>query len=234
MDDPRRLATLATAAAASVQSGMTIGLGSGSTAEAVIRAVGARVAAGLEIRGVATSIRTAALAEQLGIRLVDLNDAGSLDFGIDGADEIAPNLDVIKGGGGALLHEKLVALACRDYLIVAAAEKLVPRLGSRFPLPIEVIPFGWRGTAARLEAIGIRSEIRLAKQSADQAPFVSDGGHAILDCATGAIDDGVALGAAIKATTGVVEHGLFIGIAKRAMIVHPDGDLQTLVRADGA
>src|SRR5918992_1209222 len=137
MDDAARLAALAERAAAAVPDGATIGLGSGSTAEAVVRALGRRVAAGLRVTGVPTSERTATLAREVGIPLRTLDELGDgrLPFGFDGADEIDPHLDLVKGRGGALLHEKLVALACDDWLIVAAPEKLVDLLGTRMPLP---------------------------------------------------------------------------------------------------
>lgn len=210
---------------------MTLGLGTGSTAEAVIHELGRRVADGLAVRGVATSRRSAHLAETLGIPLLSLDEIDRLDLGIDGADEIAPSLDLIKGRGGALLHEKLVALACDDYLIVAAAEKLVPRLGGRTPVPVEVVPFGWRQTASRLRALGYETTLRRAASWPDVAspsapPFVSDGGHLILDCTIPAGDDVAALAAATKGTAGVVEHGLFLGIARRALVVEADGTVR--------
>lgn len=227
MDDGSRLAALAWAAAARVTDGMTLGLGSGSTAEAVLRALGTRVADGLAISGVPTSARTERLARELGIPVRDFDTVDRLDLGIDGADEIAPSLDIVKGRGGALLHEKLVALACDDYLIVAADEKLVPHLGLRTPLPVEVIPFGWRQTAARLATLGCRPALRVQAEpeppDAEPVPFVSDGGHFILDCGTGPIADPAALAIAIKALPGVVEHGMFLGIARRALTVDAAG-----------
>jgi ribose 5-phosphate isomerase A len=228
VDDAARLARLAAAAAAVVEDGMWLGLGSGSTAEATIRALGARVAAGLRVTGVPTSGRTERLARELGIPLRTLDEVERLDLGIDGADEIDPWLDVVKGRGGALLYEKLVALACERYLIVAASEKLVPRLGTRMPLPVEVVPLGWTQTAARIAALGCRTELR---RGADGTPFVSDGGHFVLDCAPDPIEDARALGAALKAVTGVVDHGIFAGLADRAMVVDPDGTVRTLNRA---
>ena len=233
MDDAARLATLARAAADRVAAGMTLGLGSGSTAEAVLRELGARVAAGLAIRGVPTSRRTERLAHDLAIPLIPMEEVERLDLGIDGADEITPDLGITKGRGGALLHEKLVALACDDYLIVAAAEKLVDRLGTRSPLPVEVVPFGWRQTAARLESLGCRPALRVRTEPLEGSPpgvepdpFLADAGHFILDCETGPIEDPAALAAAIKATPGVVEHGLFLGIARAALVVDPDGTVR--------
>ena len=238
MDDAERLAILARQAANEVHAGMTLGLGSGSTAEAVVRELGARVAAGLEIRGVPTSERTAALAREVGIGLLALDETGTLDLGIDGADEIDPRVDLVKGRGGALLHEKLVALACARFVVVAAAEKLVERLGTRMPLPVEVVPFGWRRTAARLEDLGLRPTLRMRAggagktngPNAEPAPFVTDGGHYLLDCAADGIEDPAALAAGIKGTAGVVEHGLFVGFAERALVVDRDGTVWVVDR----
>ncbi len=192
-----------------------------------------RVAAGLRITGVPTSGRTERLARELGIEIRSLDEVERLDLGIDGADEIAPNLDLVKGRGGALLHEKLVALACDDYLVVAAAEKLVSQLGTRTPLPVEVIPFGRRHTAARLAALGCRPTLRTGPGKGDdranpEAPFVSDGGHHILDCATGPVADPTALAVALKGTAGVVEHGFFLGVAHRALVVDTAGIVRRL------
>jgi len=222
VDDAARLAALARRAADEVRGGMTLCLGTGSTAAAVVRELGARVAQGLQITGVPTSEETAALARGLNIPLLSLDDVDRLDLGIDGADEIDPNLDLVKGAGGALLHEKLVGLICDRYLIVAAGEKLVPRLGMRMPLPVEVIPLGWRQTAARLETLGLRPALR-APSGDERAPFVTDGGHVILDCAPAPIADAPLLASRIKATVGVVDHGLFVGMADRALTVDGDG-----------
>ena len=228
MDDATRLATLAERAAAEVRAGMTLGLGSGSTAEAAIRALGQRVASGLRVRGVPTSERTAGLARTVGIPLLSLDEVDRLDLGIDGADEIDPALNLVKGRGGALLHEKLVALACADWLIVAAAEKLVPQLGTRMPLPVEIVPLGWRATAGRVAALGLTPTLRLQPGTTD--PFVTDGGHYLLDCQTGPIGEPAELAAALKALVGVVEHGLFVGLARRALVVEADGQVRALER----
>ncbi len=232
MDDASRLAALASAAADQVTSGMTLGLGSGSTAEAVIRELGTRVADGLTISGVPTSDRSARLASEHRIPLLTLDEVDHLDLGIDGADEIAPSLNLVKGRGGALLHEKLVALTCRDYLVVAAAEKLVIQLGTRVPLPVEVIPFGWRHTATRLAGLGCAATLRRHAVGTNGppagSPFQSDGGHSILDCVTGPIDDPGSFAAQIKATPGVVDHGLFLGVARRALVVDGDGAVREL------
>ncbi|CAA9545365.1 MAG: Ribose 5-phosphate isomerase A [uncultured Thermomicrobiales bacterium] len=238
MDDAARMICLADAAAGEVETGMTLGLGTGSTAEAVLRALGRRVAGGLEIRGVATSRRTAALAEELAIPLVSLEEVERIDLGIDGADEIDPRLDVVKGRGGALLHEKLVALACDDYLIVASSEKLVATLGSRVPIPVEVVPFGRQQTASRLRRLGFEPQLRTSGGPEGDAPgaetpVVSDGGHVIYDCAIGAMVDVHGLAAATKAITGVVDHGLFLGVARSALVVESDGSVRRLVAPSG-
>ncbi|MFM9106735.1 MAG: ribose-5-phosphate isomerase RpiA [Chloroflexota bacterium] len=222
MDLDQRLDRLARAAADRVEPGMTLGLGTGSTASAVIRELGRRVAGGLRIRGVATSARTEALARELGISLVALDEVTRLDLGIDGADEIDPRLNVIKGGGGALLYEKLVALSCDDYLIVSASEKRSAALGTRFMLPVEVVSFGWTHTAARLRALGMEPVLR-PDPAGD--PLVTDNGGYILDCRPGPMRDPAAAAAAIKAIPGVVEHGIFAGIARSAVVVEPDGEI---------
>lgn len=222
MDLDQRLARLAAAAADRVESGMALGLGTGSTASAVIRELGRRMGEGLRITGVATSTRTRELCRDLGIPLAAFDDVPRLDLGIDGADEIDPNLNVIKGGGGALLYEKLVALSCADYIVVSASEKRSPALGTRFMLPVEVVPFGWTHTASRLRAMGMEPVLR---PGPDGDPLVTDNGGYILDCRPGPIRDPAAVAAAIKATTGVVDHGIFAGIARSAIIVEPDGEI---------
>ena len=232
MDDEGRLAALARAAANLVEPGMVVGLGTGSTAAAFVRELGARVAAGLEIVGVPTSSRTAALARDLRIPLRTLDEVERLDLGVDGADEIAPNLDLIKGRGGALLHEKMVALACDDYVAIAAGEKLVPSLGARSSLPVEVVPFGWRQTIARLAALGVRPVLRRGTggKTGDDV-FRSDGGHFLVDCETGPIADPKRLAASVKALPGVVDHGLFLAVARRALVAEVDGTVRTMLRS---
>ena len=229
MDDKERLRRLATAAAAEVQPGTIVGLGSGSTAEAVVEALGRRIATeGVFFSGVATSHRTSDLARSLGMTLRTLDEIDRIDLGIDGADEIAPNLDVVKGRGGALLYEKIVALTCDRYLIVAASEKEVHQLGTRLPLPVEIMPLGWRQTLIRIESLGLQPRLRKAANGFD--PYVTDGGHWILDCDPSPIADPPALATALKGLVGVVEHGLFIGIADRAMVVDPDGTVRVRSR----
>lgn len=231
LGDPERLRLLGEAAAATIEPGMRIGLGTGSTADAVIRALGQRVAGGLEVTGVATSERTRRLASSLGIRLVELDDVDELDLGIDGADEIDPNLNLIKGRGGALLHEKLVAITCARFLIVAASEKLVDRLGSRVPIPVEIVPLGWPHTRRRLASLGLEGVLRTAGES-DATPFRTDDGHYIVDCATGPIHDPVSLASAIKEISGVIDHGLFIDIATQTLTIDPAGAISRGSQSD--
>jgi ribose 5-phosphate isomerase A len=211
------------AAAAEVQPGMKVGLGSGRTAEQFVRALGARVRAGLQIVGVATSEQTARLAAAEGISLSSLDAEPVLDLTIDGADEIDPALRLIKGGGGALLREKIVATASRRLIVVAESAKLVQQLGA-FPLPVEVVKFGHNSTRKRVEAaagrLGLSCSVTMRQSGG--APFVTDGGNHVLDVMFGLIPDPDRLAADLKEITGVVDHGLFIGIAAGAIIA--DGD----------
>ena len=227
----QRLQRLALAAADLVAPGMLVGLGTGSSADAVTRELGRRVAGGLVFTAVPTSVRTETLARGLGIPLTTLDEIGRLDLGIDGADEIDPALDAIKGRGGALLREKLVALSCDDYVLVATTEKSVDHLGARTPLPVEVVAFGWPQTASRLASLGIAPEPRAVGDDSAR-PWVTDNGGIILDCATGPIADPFQLAAAVKAVSGVVEHGLFLGIARAALQVDADGRVVRRTRLD--
>jgi ribose 5-phosphate isomerase A len=208
-----------------VRSGMRLGLGTGSTARPFVELLGDRVRAGLDIIAVPTSEATRMQAEQCGIPLTTLDETPELDLTIDGADEIAPDLALIKGGGGALLREKIVASASARMLVIADDSKWVAMLG-RFPLPIEVAPFGLAATKRAVEAatvaVGSPGPISLRKDKAGHA-FVTDGGHFILDAALQRIADPRALGERLAAIPGVVEHGLFIGLAHTAVIAGPDG-----------
>jgi ribose 5-phosphate isomerase A len=209
------------AAAALVEGGMTVGLGTGSTAVHFVRALAAR---GLDIRGVATSEATAALAASLGIPLLDLDDAGTIDLTVDGADEIGPGLALIKGGGAALLREKLVWEASARRVVIADAAKTPGRFGA-YPLPIEVVAFGHASTARRIDrALGdLGFAVRAALRVRDGAPVRTDGGNLIYDAACGAIGDPATLARILKQLTGVVEHGLFLGLAERALLGTDDG-----------
>jgi len=207
-----------------VEPGMKLGLGTGSTAAAFIEALGARVHDGLAVTCVATSQATQAQAERLGIPLADLDTLGELDLTVDGADEIDPSLNLIKGGGGALLREKIVAMASRRVVIVADDTKLVKRLGA-FPLPVEIEPFGARFTVGMIEIIGRETGCHadVSLRSGPDGLFRTDGGHYIADCAFGAIPDPALLGDMLTMAPGVIEHGLFIGIADAALIAGADG-----------
>lgn len=208
-----------------VEPGMKLGLGTGSTAAEFVRALGARVRGGLDVIGVPTSEATAALAREEGIPLGELDDLAPLDLTVDGADEIDPELRLIKGGGGALLREKLVATASTAMAVIVDEKKLVPRLG-RFPLPVELVPFGAATTIRRIE--DCVSDCGYGKKSvtlrrAGARPFRTDGGHLIADCALGAIADAAALAAALKNLPGVVDHGLFLDEASCAIVAAEQG-----------
>ncbi|MDB5416778.1 MAG: rpiA [Phenylobacterium sp.] len=209
------------AAAALVDSGMVVGLGTGSTAAWFVKAVAAR---GLDITCVATSVATADLARDLGLKLADLGEAREIDLTVDGADEIGPGLSLIKGGGGALLREKLVWEASRRCVVIADAAKRVPVLG-QFPLPVEVIAFGHPTTALRICDALAECDLGAAARlrSRDGAIVRTDSGNVIYDIACGRIEDPAALAAALKSVTGVVDHGLFLDLADLALIGTPDG-----------
>ena len=206
-----------------VSPGMKLGLGSGSTARQFVDLVGERVKAGLDIRCVATSEGTAAQAKALGIPLGTLDDIPELDLTVDGADEVDPRLNLIKGGGGALLREKIVASASKRMVVIADSTKIVPQLGA-FPLPVEVVPFGLAATRRHIERafakLGLAGSMRVRGES---SPFVTDGGHYILDCSLGAIPDPKALSEILSPIPGVVEHGLFVGLARAAIIAGDKG-----------
>ena len=211
-------------ALAFLKSGMTIGLGSGSTAAAFVDLVGHKERQGFKLTGVATSRATLAQAQSLGIPLTTLDKVPFLDLTVDGADQLDDQLRLIKGGGGALLREKIVATASERMIVIADASKRVARLGE-FPLPVEVARFGLAATRNMLSAlaaeVGCEGEIRLRSDGVQ--PFVTDNGNYILDCAFGRIDDPEALDAALKRVPGVLENGLFLGMADAAVIAGPDG-----------
>ncbi|HXM19822.1 MAG TPA: ribose-5-phosphate isomerase RpiA [Terriglobales bacterium] len=192
-----------------VRDGNIVGLGTGSTAAYAVRFLGERVHAGLKISGIPTSVHTKELAASLGIPLTTLDEFQQIDVTIDGADEFDPQLNLIKGGGGALLREKIIASASRQLVIIADSSKQVAVLG-KFSLPVEVIPFAQPLVAKRIAALGAAIKLR---QDAKGNPFVSDEGHHILDCSFGQIPDPPALARELNAMPGVVEHGLFIALA---------------------
>ena len=205
---------------------MTIGLGSGRAVWKVVELLGAR---GGAVRAAVASSRTDELARAAGIELVELDGSVALDLALDGADEVDPELRLIKGGGGALLREKIVISAAARFVVVAEASKRVERLGERFRLPVEVVRFGWRDTRRRLAELLPDAEQRLRD---DGEAYVTDEGHLILDCALPRRRaDLDALGRAVKQVPGVVEHGLFIGMAERALLGRPDGSVEVLERA---
>lgn len=212
-------------AAELVDDGMIVGLGTGSTAFYAIQKLGDRVREGLLIRGIPTSEQSRIQAEREGIPLIDFAETIRIDLTIDGADEIDPAFNLIKGGGGALFREKLVATASHREIIVADESKLKDRLGG-FPLPVEVVPFGWQYVRLKLEALGCRVRLRVSENRA----FVTDNGNHILDCAFGAIDDPADLERCIAAICGVVESGLFVGLAHQVVIGKADGSIEERCR----
>jgi ribose 5-phosphate isomerase A len=201
-----------------VRDGQVIGLGTGSTSKFAIEGLARLVREGLSIKGVPTSIATEKMSRDLGIPLVDLNDAGVIDITLDGADEVDPNFNMIKGGGGALTREKLVALASVKRVILVDESKLVSKLGHTRLLPVEVLPFASTMSARLLTGLGCVAHLR--RQG--QAPFVTDNGNHILDCAFGLIDDPADLEKRIKLVSGVIESGLFVGIAQTVIIGFDD------------
>jgi ribose 5-phosphate isomerase A len=214
----------AEAALTRVRDGMRLGLGTGSTAAGFVELLGRRVAEGLDVVGVPTSEKTARLAEAAGIRLTTLDETPELDLDVDGADEIGPGLSLIKGGGGALLREKIVAHASAQMIVVADSAKRVTELGA-FPLPIEVVAFGLTATALAIERaaieLGLTAALDLRRR--DGEPFVTDGGNRIIDASFGRIPDPEALACRLADIPGIVEHGLFLGFADIALIASPDG-----------
>jgi ribose 5-phosphate isomerase A len=208
-----------------VEPGMKLGLGTGSTARHFVDLLGAKVKAGLDVLCVPTSEATRIQAHALGIRLATLDEVPLLDLTVDGADELDDQLQLIKGGGGALLREKIVAAASARLIIIADASKRVPKLGA-FPLPVEVVRFGATATRGMIEMLaadaGCTGQIKL-RLGQDRQPFVTDGGNYIFDCAFGVIDDADALDEALKMIPGVVENGLFLGLADAAIIAGPEG-----------
>ncbi len=224
MDARQMKIKAAEAALAHVEDGMRLGIGTGSTAEEFVRLLAEKVADGLRIEGVPTSERTARLCLELGVPLKSLEELPELDLTIDGADELDSQLRLIKGGGGALLREKIVAAASHRMIVIADETKVVETLG-RFPLPIEVNPFGLAATRIAIEkvasALGLTGDIVL--RGAAKETFMTDGGHYILDASFGRIPDAEALSNRLHAIPGVVEHGLFINLASAAVIAGPAG-----------
>jgi ribose 5-phosphate isomerase A len=211
--------TAGRAAAKLVRDGDIVGLGTGSTAYFAVVALGERVKAGLKIIGIPTSVQTADLARTLGIPLTTLDEHPEIDITIDGADEVDPKLNLIKGGGGALLREKVVASVTKKMVVVSDSGKIVSVLG-KFPLPVEIISFARTVVEKKIIALGGSPKLRTR---ADGSPFLTDNGNQILDCSFGKIADPAALARELNGTPGVVEHGLFIGLAKVALVGRGDG-----------
>jgi ribose 5-phosphate isomerase A len=208
-----------------VHPGMRLGLGTGSTAKYFVELLGERVRAGLDVVGVPTSEATRALAEKLCIKLTTLDETPELDLTVDGADEIAPDLTLIKGGGGALLREKIVASASARMLVIADKSKCVSQLG-RVPLPVEIVPFGAQATRRAVEAAASAAGCpgaAIMRKGPNGHAFVTDGGHWVLDAQLQRIPDPQALAARLAVIPGVMEHGLFIGLARTAIVAGPDG-----------
>jgi ribose 5-phosphate isomerase A len=217
-DGPKRAA--AARAVEEVEDGMVVGLGSGSTAAFAVEALAARIAKGLRVAGIPTSEKTAALARRLGLPLTSFAEHRRIDVTIDGADQVARGtLDLVKGLGGALLREKIVASASDRMIVVVDETKLVDRLGGTTPLPVEIVAFGWQTALDRLAAIGCVPRLRLAGDK----PFKTDGGNYIADCAIDEIADPAAMAARLSAIVGVVENGLFVNMASEIVVGRSTG-----------
>jgi len=212
-----------TQAAELVQSGMTIGLGTGTTIEWLIKALGNKINSGLEIRAVSTSAASNKLAAQYNIQLIELNDAAKIQLAIDGADEIDQQLQLIKGGGGALFQEKMVAAAAEEFVVIADHSKLVDQLGA-YPLPVEVMIFNWKQVEKQLiRQFDKPVQLRMKK---DGSPFVTDHGNYIIDISFGHIADPAAVNNTLHNIPGVIETGLFLGMAHKVLIGYPDGQTE--------
>jgi ribose 5-phosphate isomerase A len=210
----------AEAAVAQIKDGMVIGLGTGSTAKHAVDAIGRRVAEGLKVVGIPTSERTAEQARSLNIPLATFAEYAKLDLAIDGADEVEIGpLNLVKGLGGALLREKIVAGAAGRFLVIVDDSKLVKHLGTHAPLPVEVNPFGYEVAARKLRELGGDPKLRMAGEK----PYITDGGHYILDTSFGPIPNPIQLAQQLDSTVGVVEHGLFVGMTAQVLLASPEG-----------
>ena len=203
-----------------VRDGMTVGLGTGSTAKHMVMALGERVRAGMKLRGVPTSRETAELARQQGIPLIDQDNAWIIDVAIDGADQVDPGFNLIKGGGGALLKEKIVAASAKQFIVLVDHTKRVPVLGGSFPLPIEVVPFGWGSTAREIEAL---TKSRVVLRERNGTPFKTEAGNMIVDVHIDRIDQPRELEIALNNIPGVVETGLFVNRTDVLIVGTPQG-----------
>ncbi|PZE21694.1 ribose-5-phosphate isomerase RpiA [Paenibacillus xerothermodurans] len=220
--DSKRLA--GEAAVNYVEDGMLLGLGTGSTVYWSLQKIGELVQSGLRIRGAPTSAETEKIARQLGIPLIALSEVSELDLTIDGADEVNPDFQLIKGGGGALLREKMAASISRRFIVVVDNSKYVPALG-QFPLPVEVVPFGWQITRRQISGFGCEPVLRQVHGS----PFVTDNGNYILDCQFAALEAPEELHRQLNLIPGVVENGLFVNMADMVIIGASDGSIETKV-----
>ena len=223
---PEDLARVAQAALKYVADGMTLGLGTGRAAEAFVHALGERVRAGLRVRGVPTSHRSAELARQLNIDIVTLEEVTRLDVAFDGADEVTPELALTKGLGGALLRERVVAFEAERFVVLVTPEKLVAELGSRTAIPIEVVPFAAPSASRHLRPLG---GVPVVRQKDGVAPYVTDNGNWIVDTNFGPIPDPARLDAGIRRIPGIVDHGLFLGMAT-VVLVGDEGAVRELRR----
>ena len=227
-EQDRRKQLAADLAVKQIRSGMIVGLGTGSTADLATRRLAEEVANGLQITGVPTSRQTSSLAQSLGIPIRGLQDVDYIDLTIDGADEVQPGtLFALKGAGGALLREKLVALDSAKVVLVVDDTKIVDTIGTNFSVPVEVVQFGWRVPARGLAALGASIQIRRDEDSSE--PFVTDNDNYVLDAEFGPIDDPKQLSRRIKELTGVIEHGMFVGVADEVIVAGADG-VTTLTR----
>lgn len=226
--DPAREAA-AQAAVERIEPGMLLGLGSGRAVWRTIDLIAERWPDGPPVRSAFASERTRELAAEAGIEAIDLDGRTRLDLAIDGADEIDPDLGLIKGGGAALLREKIVVAAARRFVVVAEERKQVGRLGETFRLPVEVVRFGWQDTQRRVLELLPAAELRTGDAA---EPVVTDEGHLLLDCELPAEGDLRELASALKATVGVVEHGLFLAMADEALLGRPDGSLSVVTALD--
>jgi ribose 5-phosphate isomerase A len=208
-----------------IRTGMTVGLGTGSTAYWAIQGIGDMVRDGLSIKAVATSVQSEALARERNIPIIPFSEVDQLDITIDGADEVDKELNLIKGGGGALLREKIVAAVTKFYIIIVDESKLVDKLG-KFPLPVEIAPFAWELTMRKLAALGCTPNMRMA---GDQ-PYLTDNHHYILDCSFGLIDNPALLHEQVSAITGVMEDGFFIKMADIVISGGPGGEIKQISR----
>ncbi|MEC4890878.1 MAG: ribose-5-phosphate isomerase RpiA [Nitrospira sp.] len=224
MTNPHDLDSLKKAAALAaveyVRDGMVVGLGTGSTAKHMVIALGEKVRAGMQLRGVPTSQETAILARQAGIMLIDTDNRWEIDVAIDGADQVDPAFNLVKGGGGALLKEKIVAASAKQFIVLVDHTKQVAMLGGSFPLPIEVIPFGWGSTAREIEAL---TKSRVVLRERNGAPFKTEAGNLIVDVHLARIDRPQELEVALNQIPGIVETGLFVGRTDIVIVGRPQG-----------